>query len=219
MSPADNAAKEPSMDEILASIRRIIEDNDSGQPSATTHEDVLAQVNNAFQAHDASSHPNISAVANKEYTPETPVSVVTSQPRSNDDAQNDLTEVPDTKTTIKLEPHQIAAETVETSHSDGDVFSSAINNNEAAVLDITAVEPDDAGTKLANMISDQAAERVSASFGALTDAVDANKVSQLEGMAEGMLKPMLQEWLDNNLPVIVERLVREEIERLARGEM
>ena len=30
---------------------------------------------------------------------------------------------------------------------------------------------------------------------------------------------MLQEWLDNNLPVIVERLVREEIERLARGEM
>ncbi|MBZ9917266.1 DUF2497 domain-containing protein, partial [Mesorhizobium sp. BR1-1-7] len=29
--------------------------------------------------------------------------------------------------------------------------------------------------------------------------------------------PMLQDWLDNNLPTLVERLVREEIERVARG--
>ena len=28
---------------------------------------------------------------------------------------------------------------------------------------------------------------------------------------------MLQDWLDNNLPTLVERLVREEIERVARG--
>ena len=31
------------------------------------------------------------------------------------------------------------------------------------------------------------------------------------------LRPMLQEWLDDNLPRLVERLVREEIERVARG--
>ena len=31
------------------------------------------------------------------------------------------------------------------------------------------------------------------------------------------LLPMLQEWLDDNLPTLVERLVREEIERVARG--
>jgi hypothetical protein len=36
-------------------------------------------------------------------------------------------------------------------------------------------------------------------------------------MAEDMLRPMLQDWLDNNLPTLVERLVREEIERVARG--
>ena len=28
---------------------------------------------------------------------------------------------------------------------------------------------------------------------------------------------LLQEWLDDNLPTLVERLVREEIERVARG--
>jgi len=32
-----------------------------------------------------------------------------------------------------------------------------------------------------------------------------------------MLRPMLKAWLDENLPGIVERLVRAEIERLARG--
>ena len=36
-------------------------------------------------------------------------------------------------------------------------------------------------------------------------------------IAEEMIRPMLQDWLDNNLPTLVERLVREEIERVARG--
>jgi cell pole-organizing protein PopZ len=32
-----------------------------------------------------------------------------------------------------------------------------------------------------------------------------------------MLRPMLKEWLDDHLPDVVERLVRAEIERVARG--
>jgi cell pole-organizing protein PopZ len=32
-----------------------------------------------------------------------------------------------------------------------------------------------------------------------------------------MLRPMLKAWLDENLPALVERLVQDEIERLARG--
>jgi cell pole-organizing protein PopZ len=31
-----------------------------------------------------------------------------------------------------------------------------------------------------------------------------------------MLRPMLKDWLDENLPPLVERLVREEIERVSR---
>lgn len=46
--------------------------------------------------------------------------------------------------------------------------------------------------------------------------------AQLEGgldhEVEAMLRPMLREWLDNNLPSMVERLVRDEIERVARGD-
>ena len=41
--------------------------------------------------------------------------------------------------------------------------------------------------------------------------------ARFDEIAEDMLRPMLQEWLDDNLPTLVERLVREEIERVARG--
>ncbi|MDM7946430.1 MAG: DUF2497 domain-containing protein [Oceanibaculum nanhaiense] len=38
----------------------------------------------------------------------------------------------------------------------------------------------------------------------------------LESLTKEVMRPMLKEWLDKNLPHIVERLVREEIERIAR---
>jgi hypothetical protein len=36
-------------------------------------------------------------------------------------------------------------------------------------------------------------------------------------MVREMLRPMVKEWLDDNLPTMVERLVRDEIQRVARG--
>ncbi len=39
----------------------------------------------------------------------------------------------------------------------------------------------------------------------------------VRAMTEEMLRPMLREWLDANLPEMVERLVREEIARIAHG--
>ena len=40
--------------------------------------------------------------------------------------------------------------------------------------------------------------------------------TSLEGMVREMLRPMLAEWLDKNLPGMVERLVKAEIARIAR---
>lgn len=39
----------------------------------------------------------------------------------------------------------------------------------------------------------------------------------IEGMVREMLIPLLKEWLDSNLPHIVERIVQEEVERLVRA--
>ncbi len=58
---------------------------------------------------------------------------------------------------------------------------------------------------------------MSSSFGALSDGIAARSLEIAEGMAREMLRPMLKAWLDENLPAIVERLVRAEIQRVARG--
>ena len=39
----------------------------------------------------------------------------------------------------------------------------------------------------------------------------------VEDMVAAMLKPMMKEWLDANLPAIVERLVENEVRRLSKG--
>jgi len=67
------------------------------------------------------------------------------------------------------------------------------------------------------ILSDAASRQVAASFGELSDAFSASRRRSFDEIAEEMLRPMLQDWLDNNLPTLVERLVREEIERVARG--
>jgi uncharacterized protein len=67
------------------------------------------------------------------------------------------------------------------------------------------------------MLSEQAERKIAASFGELSEAFAARSQKTFDDMAQEMLQPMLREWLDNNLPVLVERLVREEIERVARG--
>ncbi|WP_051913765.1 PopZ family protein [Nitratireductor basaltis] len=67
------------------------------------------------------------------------------------------------------------------------------------------------------ILSEQSGRKVAAAFSELNEAFQASRRKGLDEVAEEMLRPMLQEWLDDNLPAIVERLVREEIERVARG--
>ena len=68
------------------------------------------------------------------------------------------------------------------------------------------------------LVSDAVSQTVSQSLSSLSGIAPRREVPDLDAMAEDMLRPMLQEWLDNNLPSLVERLVRAEIERIARGE-
>ena len=60
-------------------------------------------------------------------------------------------------------------------------------------------------------------ESVAASFGALSANVAMHSAEMIEGLMREMLRPMLKAWLDDNLPSLVERLVRAEIQRVARG--
>lgn len=69
----------------------------------------------------------------------------------------------------------------------------------------------------ANLLSAEAGAQVARSFNELAAVFNGLEHQSVEEMAQEMLRPMLQEWLDDNLPTLVEKLVREEIERVARG--
>lgn len=67
------------------------------------------------------------------------------------------------------------------------------------------------------LVSPAAGASIESSFQALAQTVLLQNTEMVERMMRDMLRPMLKTWLDDNLPTIVERLVRAEIERVARG--
>ncbi|RFC62832.1 DUF2497 domain-containing protein [Fulvimarina endophytica] len=70
---------------------------------------------------------------------------------------------------------------------------------------------------LVSLISDNAGSKISSSFLELATALRDEQAQRMDQTVREMLQPMLSDWLEDNLPLIVERLVREEIERVARG--
>ncbi|RTL54686.1 MAG: DUF2497 domain-containing protein [Bradyrhizobiaceae bacterium] len=67
------------------------------------------------------------------------------------------------------------------------------------------------------MLSNATSAAVESAFNALANTVLSNNARTLEDLVREMLRPMLKSWLDDNLPGLVERIVKAEIERVARG--
>jgi uncharacterized protein len=164
----DNSQPEPSMEEILASIRRIISDDEAEPtPAAAPAPSKPALVEKTAQPAPEPHSPPAE-------TPSAP-----RQPRADHDAH--------------LETEDIEM----------------ITKNVAAAMD------EDAGETILGATS---ADAASSAFMALSETV---RVSDgggrtLEDIVVAMLKPMVKEWLDANLPTIVEEKVEEEVQRVAR---
>jgi cell pole-organizing protein PopZ len=71
--------------------------------------------------------------------------------------------------------------------------------------------------EVAAILSSEADRAVTRAFSDLNRGVLSQNARSLEDVVKEMLRPLLKGWLDDNLPRIVERLVRMEIERVARG--
>jgi cell pole-organizing protein PopZ len=67
------------------------------------------------------------------------------------------------------------------------------------------------------LVSGETSAAVDSAFNALAQTVLVQNARTLEDLVREMLRPMLKTWLDDNLPGMVERLVRAEIERVSRG--
>lgn len=67
------------------------------------------------------------------------------------------------------------------------------------------------------LLSQSTISAVDSAFNSLAHTVLSQNARTLEDLVREMLRPMLKTWLDDNLPGLVERIVRAEIERVARG--
>ena len=69
----------------------------------------------------------------------------------------------------------------------------------------------------AALISASTVAAVDSAFNALAHTVIGQNARTLEDLVKEMLRPLLKSWLDDNLPGVVDRIVRAEIERVSRG--
>jgi len=68
------------------------------------------------------------------------------------------------------------------------------------------------------LMSSRTSAAVDSAFNSLASTVLGQNSRTLEDLVREMLRPMLKAWLDDNLPNMVERLVKAEIERVSRGQ-
>ena len=168
------AQREPSMEEILASIRRIIENNEpaSAEPEAV-HKEVVADETVDADLIDTAAADELRQVLLED--------------------DGELDEAPDDTHEGGL---QMVADAMVTAQRTPAPIQRSSSNS---------------------LVSSDTGHKVAAAFAELNAAIEAGKARSFDQIAEDMLRPMLTQWLDDNLPTLVERLVREEIERVSRG--
>jgi cell pole-organizing protein PopZ len=221
-----SAAAEPSMEEILASIRRIIADEDPARPKAVAPQNATVTELPRPAAREAVPAPP-EPVAAPAQAPASPPSAedVLDLAMAQAEAEAEAKVDPE----VQAQPLAEAAPAVspEAPFVEDVAFAEpAPEPSPAAILaslphaavppaSTPGFEPD--GPEPEGLLSRQVGEAVTSAFGSLAHAIFSREPRTVEDLTKELLRPMLKEWLDDNLPTIVERLVREEIERVARG--
>jgi len=218
------------MEEILASIRRII--SDDGEPPPQRDE---ADNDGAEAEAEALSDEKFSREFEPEDDPEEEAEAeaeaearpaadpeeeeeVADEPVEDDRSAEDADSDDDEGEVFELT--EVVAEEAETAtEDDDDIYHAAeVAFAEAAREPDPPAAPRPREAYAGPLMSEGAEASAAAAFGALTSQLRSRSGGgrTLEEIAEDLLRPMLQAWLDENLPPLVEQLVREEIERLSR---
>jgi uncharacterized protein len=267
--------QEPSMEEILASIRRIIADDEAKAPVAEkppapaptpvpAKPEKPAAVAPAPAARPAvmtdipaSKIPAAVAAAAKAAAPPPPPAPAPAPPTPNnqDDidallsgldeatsadeirpsqaevqtdiradvqadvqADVDVLELTDDMAVPSAPPRQPAFHKVEP-QDDLEFAESAASRaiNRAPAYDPPSFEPSPPPPPAQPILSQSTVSAVESAFNTLAHTVLSHNARTLEDLVREMLRPMLKSWLDDNLPSLVERIVRAEIERVSRG--
>src|SRR5262245_22851321 len=210
MSQATAKAQEPSMEEILASIRRIIADDKAARPAPAV----------SAPAVGASAAPVAppSAATNADAATREPV------PMSQDDIEAVLAGF-EARREGAVQASAPPAEQRRDVRKAPEAAAPTFPASRAVDPELEPARPHQAApthspahqVEERPLLSDRATAAVTAAFGTLAHTVLTQNARTLDDLVQEMLRPMLKSWLDDNLPAIVERLVRAEIERVSRG--
>ena len=194
-----DAEQEPSMEEILASIRRIISD-DNEQVETTEEQPAVEEIVVQEEAVKAVEEP----LPVEELPAPTPDE---DEDEDEDDEVLDLTDMDavDPEPLFEEQAYQapVSPPPASTPEPIQPPTPQPVEEKESLVSTPQAVETMDEFARLGSKLYEDVQE-LPIGNGAVT----------LEGLVRELVRPMLKEWLDQHLPITVERLVREEIERL-----
>ena len=202
----DQTAQEPTMEEILASIRRIISEDDAPV--------------------DAAPVPAAAAEPSPALMDETPS---VQEPAASEDDVLELTdryEAPAAEVIGDLDvaapPEEVVAHEPEPApEPEPEPFPTAWSEPEPAPAPAPVSAP-----SYDSLVGDSAAASAASAFAGLSAALKKPEPAEIptggvgptiDDLARALLKPMLKEWLDANLPGIVDSAVRKEVERIARN--
>jgi cell pole-organizing protein PopZ len=244
--------QEPSMEEILASIRRIIADDEAKPPAAEKPAAVAASakpekpaaappkpaMKEAPPPPPAPPPPAAKAPAPppKPAPPAAPPPPAAAASNSQDDIDALLNGLDEATTPEEIRPPLPDADVFELTddmaveapapeppqpsfrkvdpQDDIEFAESAAARHRQPAFEPPALESSSPSQPI---LSRSTVSAVESAFNTLANTVLSNNARTLEDLVKEMLRPMLKSWLDDNLPGLVERIVKAEIERVSRG--
>jgi len=242
--------QEPSMEEILASIRRIIADDEakpagaekaeSPPPAAAKPEPPAAKPAMKDIPPSAIAAAKAPAPAPKPAPPPPPPEPPAAVSNSQDDIDAMLASLEAATPEADIRPSQPDADVFELTDEMAvpeppapapppassfhkvdpqDDLEFAESAAARALHRQPAYEPPpfESAAPGPQILSRSTVSAVESAFNSLANTVLSNNARTLEDLVKEMLRPMLKSWLDDNLPGLVERIVKAEIERVSRG--
>jgi uncharacterized protein len=227
--------QEPSMEEILASIRRIIADDEAKPAAAEKPASPAAAAKPAMMKDippSAIAPAPKPAAAPKPAPPPPPPAPEPVASNNQDDIDSMLASLDAATPEADIRPAQPEADVFELTDemalpepappaasfnkiepADDIEFSEAKASRRQP-----AYEPSfESAAPARPILSHSTVSAVESAFNSLANTVLSNNARTLEDLVKEMLRPMLKSWLDDNLPGLVERIVKAEIERVSRG--
>lgn len=206
----DKAQQEPSTEEILASIRRIIsEDDAAGELDQEGAE--ASRTRDAAAARDAAGEDEdvleLTEIVTDDGAVASLAEAAAAEEGETPSAPEGKEQAAPPKAAAEGKPEQEQQGEPAVAEGEEALVAPSAEGEEELISEAVAGISTDAFAALAEALTRERRTRDAAGLG------EADRT--IEQVVREELRPLLKEWLDQNLPSVVERLVKQELERMA----